>query len=115
MAATASLPHRPTIRLAGGSRRTRAGPQSWRWRSAKAHLTGINDRLVKVDPLLEMVGDWKNFLLAGTEKELAQIRKHERTGRPLGNDSFVEKLETLLKRNLKRQKPGPKTKKNTNN
>jgi putative transposase len=91
------------------------GPQSWKWSSAKAHLTGINDGLVKVLPLLEMVGDWKSFLRAGTEEELARIRKHERTGRPLGNDSFVEKLETLLKRNLKRQRPGPKTKKNTNN
>jgi len=90
-------------------------PQSWRWSSARAHLTGIDDGLVKVTPLLELVGDWKRFLKAGAEDEMAQIRKHERTGRPLGNETFVCKLEGLLERTLKRQKPGPKAKKEINN
>lgn len=90
-------------------------PQSWRWSSARAHLTGITDGLVKVAPLLDMVGDWRSFLSVGTEEEMKQIRKHERTGRALGNESFVEKLEALLERTLKRQKPGPKTKKSIHN
>lgn len=90
-------------------------PRLWRWSSAKAHLTGKDDGFVAVAPLLEMVGDWRRFLRSGTEEELVRIRKHEMTGRPLGTDSFVEKLETLLKRSLKRKKPGPKTNKSTNN
>lgn len=85
-------------------------PQSWKWSSAKAHLSGMDDGLVKVAPLLEMVGDWKSFLNSGHEEEMAQIRKHERTGRPLGDEVFVEKLEALLERALKRKKPGPKSK-----
>ena len=44
------------------------------------------------------------------EHEIALFRKHERTGRPLGEGSFIEKLEHLLDRNLKPQKPGPKNK-----
>jgi len=33
-----------------------------------------------------------------------RVRKHERTGRSLGGDFFVEKLEVLLSRKLKPQK-----------
>jgi putative transposase len=38
------------------------------------------------------------------------FRKHERTGRPLGSDSFVQNLEQKLNRILKPQKPGRKAK-----
>jgi putative transposase len=44
------------------------------------------------------------------EHEIALLRKHERTGRPLGEDSFIESLESLSDRDLKPQKPGPKKK-----
>jgi len=37
------------------------------------------------------------------------LRKHERIGRPLGNERFVDKLEVTLGRILRRQKPGRKT------
>ena len=40
--------------------------------------------------------------------EWDEIRKHERSGRPLGEESFVERLEEVLDRKLKRKKPGPK-------
>jgi hypothetical protein len=33
-----------------------------------------------------------------------------RTGRPLGQDSFLQTLEIRLGRTLKRKKPGPKPK-----
>jgi len=36
---------------------------------------------------------------------------HERTGRPLGGEGFVTKLEALLNRVLKPKKPGRKPKK----
>ncbi len=84
-------------------------PQSWRWSSARAHFAGMDDELVKVSPLLEIAGDWMLFLSSGGEDEkMNHIRRHERTGRPLGDGVFVEKLESTLKRTLKRRKPGPK-------
>jgi putative transposase len=83
---------------------------SWPWSSARAHLTGKDDELVKVAPLLEMVGDWKQFLAGAEDERLDNIRRHERTGRPLGADSFVEQLETAVGRTLTREKPGPKGK-----
>jgi len=36
------------------------------------------------------------------------LEQHERTGRPLGDDGFIEKAERLLHRALKKKKPGPK-------
>jgi len=55
------------------------------------------------------VPDWRTLLqggLSGGEPEAFQ--KHERTGRPLGSDGFVERLEEMLGRSLKKKKPGPK-------
>ena len=40
----------------------------------------------------------------------ALFRKHERTGRLLGVDSFIAPMEFLLGRKLKPKKPGPKNK-----
>jgi putative transposase len=84
----------------------------WPWSSARAHLSKKDDGLVKVAPLLEMVGDWKSFLAEEQEDTLNDIRKHERTGRPLGTAGFVEGLELELGRKLKRNKPGPKGRSN---
>jgi hypothetical protein len=36
------------------------------------------------------------------------ITCHERTGRPLGTDSFIARLEKALGRTLRRQKPSQK-------
>ena len=73
---------------------------------------GEDDTLVKTKPLLDIVGDsWKHFLTSDVSKtEIDSFRKHERTGRPLGEDSFIERMENLLDIPLKPQKPGPKKK-----
>jgi len=56
-----------------------------------------------------MVHDWRGFLSsAASDKETAELREHERTGRPLGDESFIEKLEGKLGRVLRIQKPGRK-------
>jgi len=86
----------------------------WPWSSARAHLSTRDDCLVKVAPLLAMVGDWQGLLdSALSEKELTEFRGHGRTGRPLGNETFIERLEALVGRVLKPQKGG-RPKKRTN-
>jgi hypothetical protein len=50
-------------------------------------------------------------ILFDEEKEIKEIRRHERTGRPLGRDGFVHGLEKALSRTLRYQKSGPKGKK----
>ena len=90
-----------------------ADPISYPWSSAKSHVLGLDDELVKVKPLLNMVPDWKTFLLVGIDerdKEYQLIRKHEKTGRPLGEIEFVRKVEMTCNRVLCKQKPGPKRK-----
>ena len=39
------------------------------------------------------------------------MRRHEQTGRPLDNDTFLRHVEGLVDRVLHRLKPGPKRKK----
>lgn len=86
-------------------------PWEYPWSSARAHITGVDDGLVKVTPLLEMVKDWKEFLLSGLcEEELEELRRHERSGRPLGSEAFVKELETETGRILHKQRPGRKRK-----
>ncbi|MDA3896749.1 MAG: hypothetical protein PF482_11460, partial [Desulfobacteraceae bacterium] len=85
-----------------------AKPEAWPWSSAEAHIKGKNDLLVKMRPLCEMINkNWKQFLAVDAQEwEIELSRKHERTGRPLGKDSFVEKVELLLNRRLRPRKPG---------
>lgn len=85
-------------------------PDDYTWSSAPAHLAARDDELVRVAPLLEMVGDWDAFLKEGLGNDEAEaLRRHERTGWPLGEEAFVESLETRLGRALHPAKPGPKT------
>jgi len=68
-------------------------------------------------PLLEMFGKWDDFLSIGlSDEEVEKFRCHERTGRPLGADSFIARLGNVLGRILHKQKPGTKgsQKKNRN-
>ncbi len=56
-----------------------ATAEAWAWSSAKAHLIGRDDRLVKVAPLSAMVADWAAFLdSALPEEELRELDKFRR-------------------------------------
>ncbi len=88
-------------------RRAEAHP----WSSAKAHLAGRDDELVRVAPLLALASDWRGFLAEGVDEQEADVlRLHERTGRPIGAKRFVGRLEKRLGRTLAKRKPGPKPK-----
>ena len=47
---------------------------------------------------------------APSGEAIATLRRHERTGRPLGSMSFIADLESQLRRVLRPQKPGCKRK-----
>lgn len=83
-------------------------PGSFRWSSAKAHLEGKDDALVKVAPMLELVPDWAELLSSGDQALFDEVRMHERTGRPLGSDGFMAKMSSIAGRDLGKKKPGPK-------
>jgi hypothetical protein len=50
----------------------------WRWTSARAHLSGRDDRLVEVAPLLAMVADWRGSLTSATSGGGAGARRKMR-------------------------------------
>lgn len=83
----------------------------WRWSSARAHMIGVDDEICKVAPMLSRVEDWANYLQLELSPEAREsIRRHSRTGRPLGDDEFVSLVETSTGRDLTMGKPGPKPK-----
>lgn len=84
-------------------------PGEYPWSSARAHLLGRDDVLARVSPLLAIAGDWRRLLCSAVgEEEIRRLRQRERTGRPLGDDEFLIRLESNLGRVLRRQKPGRK-------
>jgi putative transposase len=65
-------------------------PSQWKWSSYHAHVTGKDDLLVAVGPMLERIVDWKKFVAIATSRdELESLRKHSKSGRPIGNPGFV--------------------------
>ncbi len=88
---------------------TRA-PWRYEWSSAAAHV-GEADAWELVD-LKEWTRDWtgeewKRMLREGLDaKQIGALRRHTSRGRPLGSDSFVSKIETLLGRRVRALSPG---------
>ena len=81
----------------------------YQWSSVHAHLSGEDKAgIVEAKKLLKLVGDWKSYLLEAQGYGVEEFESCERTGRPLGNERFIERAEKLLKRDLKKKKPGPK-------
>ena len=83
-------------------------PTDWRWSSVHAHIRGEDDILVSAKPMLKRFPDWCGFLdLEDPSVTISQLRKHGKTGRPAGDDAFIERLEKLTGRTLRKGKPGP--------
>jgi putative transposase len=86
-------------------------PWRWRWSSAAAHVAGHDDGLVRVAPLLKRVKDWREFLTEALEVDDAELlRRHERTGRPLGQPAFLDRIEKMLGRIVRPAQRGRKPK-----
>jgi len=74
---------------------------------AAAYLSGKADPLVRISALNKMIDDWREFFKECVDSVLAEkMRRHEQTGRPLGSEKFVLKLEKILDRMLLPKKAG---------
>jgi putative transposase len=102
------------IELNPSRARLLADPTEYPWSSAAAHLAGMDDGLARVQPLLNLVNDWGAFLAGELDDdEWERLRAHERTGRPLGNAPFLQRLEGERGRRLRPRKGGrPKKREN---
>jgi REP-associated tyrosine transposase len=86
-------------------------PEEYAWSSARAHLSGKDDGLVKVSPMLDRVPNWRSFLDSDMDDStIATLRKHTQTGRPLGDELFLDRLESRAGRLLRPKKQGRKRK-----
>jgi putative transposase len=76
--------------------------EEYPWSSAKAHVFKVNDPLLtRLDNILE-INDWKGYLNEMEEESFIEtMNKHERTGRPLGADTFIKMLEKMTGRDLR--------------
>jgi putative transposase len=85
--------------------------QDWRWSSARAHLNACEDGVTLLKPALERFPHFADLLDdPKLEALVAPLRRAETIGRPLGNESFVAKLEAALNRTLRPLPRGPKAK-----
>jgi putative transposase len=58
-----------------------------------------------------MVENWEAYLEEAEEDGFRdRIHLNQRTGRPLGDEDFVSRLETMTGLVLRKRRPGPKTK-----
>jgi putative transposase len=81
----------------------------WPWSSARAHLTGKDDGIVTVAPVLERTGDYAAYLdEAEDAQRLAALRRSRSTGRPVGSKEWIAALEAASKRTLAPARRGPK-------
>ena len=86
-------------------------PWDYKWSSARHHMMIENSFPARDSLLRGLIGNWKDFLnTVSGDDDVRLLQLHERTGRPLGDNSFIEKLESLLKINLKQKRAGRKKK-----
>ena len=95
-----------------------ARAEDWPWSSARAHVSGESDGLTDLGGLAAVHRNWRAMLRHGLEAgdlsadAEAAIEAHQRSGRPLGGEAFLDRLEDATGRKLKLQKRGRKPKGN---
>ena len=77
--------------------------EEYNWSSAKEHLEKKSDDVLTHDCYLEdEIKDWSAYLRDMDDKVLVEsIQKNSMTGRPCGDDGFIEIIEGIVGRRLK--------------
>ena len=83
--------------------------EDYHWSSARAHVLRVKDELLADFDLTSSISDWALYLKDETsESDIELIKSHEKSGRPLGDDKFLDELEKKTGRSLRKKKPGRK-------
>ena len=87
--------------------------EDYRWSSALAHISGIKDNLLSDEWQFDEKENksYREFINKDAKEISATIRRATSTGRPLGSEGFIKKLEKILNRNLFPKKGGRPKKK----
>jgi putative transposase len=71
--------------------------EDYKWSSARAHVFGIKDSVLSPMPPAFQIEDWKAYLNGPEcDHDLKALRESNRSGRPLGNEPFLRRLESEL-------------------
>ena len=82
-------------------------PEAWPWSSTRAHLAGTTDGVIALEPLRSLAPDWRAFLEDGlNDATLDVMRRHGRTGHPLGSEAFLDRLQRTVGRAVRPRRPG---------
>jgi putative transposase len=85
--------------------------EEYYWSSARSHVFGFKEQLLTDFYLMSFISNWKLYLRENeNESQIKALRSHSRTGRPLGNDEFIKRIETISGRTIRKKKPGRKKK-----
>lgn len=83
--------------------------EDYPWSSARAHVLKAKDDLLSDFDLASSIPDWGAYLREKTcESYIDMLKTHEKSGRPLGNEKFLDELEKKTGRRLRKEKPGRK-------
>ncbi len=79
----------------------------FRWSSARGHLLIADDPILDLEGSQPIADDWAAYLNENEEDGFPQeLHRHQKTGRPLGDDDFLAKLEAMTGLRLRKRKPG---------
>lgn len=75
----------------------------WDWSSARHHITGEKSMLSLIDSdKYVKIDNWEEYLTEPDESGLIQkIKANTLTGRPLGNNDFVDRIERIFHMRLR--------------
>jgi putative transposase len=92
--------------------RLAAYPELWPWSSVKAHLSGDDDALAKVGPVLALRPSFRRFidLSIAEQRALDGFEGRGQNGRPMGDAAFIDKVEARVGRRVRPGRPGRKKK-----
>lgn len=85
-----------------------AKAERYEWSSAKWHILGVEDKILSDKDWLEERDRiaYRRFINKEDKPMEASIRKATTTGRPLGAEGFIKRLEKLLERDILPKKAG---------
>lgn len=82
-------------------------PHAWPWSSARGNLDITSDPLVDRDKTRQIVSDWRAYLDESSDsRQIDDLRRQTRTGRPEGDETFLSELEALSGRRLRKKRRG---------
>ena len=83
-------------------------PEDWSWSSVHGHLGNSADDLLDDSAVCAAIIDWRGFLSEQDPSNFVDtIRRQTNTGRPKGDDQFIDTLERKSGRRIRCHNPGP--------